>query len=195
MTRDGRTYSGAPDYGWTVSLSLEDGGCGTGQISGRGGDYEFAAQLDGTGEVDFVVSLNDRTVDTDTKNYDCPDFDGEQSSRTIVKLEVIGVEAAELASILMADAARWLTGDLGDPSLARVPPKFHLPKAILGMDISLGQKHVIWIFRVNVRDTVFVPVNFDRPFKTSQRDGAIMVGKRLAYGRDEGYADDDDDDE
>jgi hypothetical protein len=119
-TVNGRTYNGDRNLGWTASLTLgSTGECGTGLVSGNDGDYEFMAQFDGTGAVDITVSKYEATIETDTMHYECPVFDDESTARQIVKLEVIGPEAAELAAIVMSESARWLTGDLGDPDPGR----------------------------------------------------------------------------
>jgi hypothetical protein len=118
-TVNGRTYDGRPNLGWTVALTFnETAECGAGTISGGDGDYEFAATLDGTGQVAFAVTKNGRTIDSEPKDYECPNFGGEEASQTAVKLQVIGLEAAEQASHLMSESARWFAGDLG-PTTSR----------------------------------------------------------------------------
>ena len=67
--------------------------------------------------------------------------------------------------------------DFGRAPLANVPPKFHLPESILGVDKALGKVQICLALGVNMRDAELIPLDDDFAFEASQFDGAIGLGE------------------
>ena len=62
-----------------------------------------------------------------------------------------------------------------------MPPKVHLPVAVLGMYVSLRAEEVVGGFGVDVRYPVFVSDDFDLTSKRRQRDGAVVLREGTAH--------------
>ena len=73
-----------------------------------------------------------------------------------------------------------LSEHLGETPAADVAPEVHLPEAVLGMGISLGEEEVMGGLRVDVRHPIDVPDHLDLVSEARHLDLAVGLGKRAA---------------
>ena len=77
-------------------------------------------------------------------------------------------------------AQRGFAEVLAQTSGPDAPPEFHLPVAVLGMDVTLGHEQIMAGGGVDVRDAVRIAVDFDRPIEPSQLNCPACLGERPA---------------
>lgn len=70
--------------------------------------------------------------------------------------------------------------ELGKPAGSDPPPELHLPESVLGGDEPLGKVKILHVCRPDVRDSVAVPEDLDRRFKSPGTDYAPGPGKRAS---------------
>ncbi len=73
-----------------------------------------------------------------------------------------------------------LAEHLREPARADVPPEVHLPEAVLGVDVALGEEQVVQAGGVDVRDAHAVTVDIHRTVQPGELDLPSWSGRRIA---------------
>ncbi len=61
-------------------------------------------------------------------------------------------------------------------------PKIHLPEPVLGMDISLAEKQVMVSGRIDLGNSIAIPVNPDLAVQAIDLDLSVNYGKGFQCG-------------
>ncbi len=80
---------------------------------------------------------------------------------------------------------------LGEAARADVAPEVHLPEALLGVDVALGQEQVVLVVGVDVSHTHVVPYDLRGCLQTGDRDLTVDVGEGPVNGEPHGQRDSD----
>jgi len=75
---------------------------------------------------------------------------------------------------------RYRAEEFGEATGAKTAVKVHLPEALLGVDIALCKKEVIFILGINMRDAIGIGNNLDLFMQPANMQYATFLRERTA---------------